>query len=438
LSIPPDEPLPSFALPAEPAFAPPDEPLPSFALPAEPAFAPPTEALPEFVLPSGRQVVGRGFDLSLGATQQLRPASLYIGLLLLGFVGPAALLGAFMIAHDPAFFEAIFSGDTNVRPPDDIVAAFGILAILTMVAFIGAVIVAVEAGIIAVALLGGQDVGRPLTLREGIVRSRQVFWRLVRGSILLGLWLALVDNIVLLVLGHPIGDSGAPDTALETTAASLVAGLPFVYFQSGIVLGDAGAFESLRRSTRLARARWRLALVIGLFTAASGYIELFGLGAGGDILSRFVDTLHLSLIGDPGRAVASGALLVVAIVALGSLLLTVAAIVAAPQVVAFVGLTHYAAGLDLARQAVGPSPPTLRLDADGVPEGGVPAGGVPADGVPAGELSAGTMPVAPASPWNTPVSSKGTFHWVTRPMLLTIGLSILLALGGVATLTGTR
>ncbi|HEY8870160.1 MAG TPA: hypothetical protein VIM30_12335 [Candidatus Limnocylindrales bacterium] len=412
------EAVPDFAPPPEPAFAP----------PTEPALAPPAEPLAEFVLPSGRQVVGRGFDLSLRATQQLRPASLYIGLLLLGLVGPAALLGAFMVAHEPAFFEALFSGDTNARPPDDLVGAFGILAILTMVAFIGAVIVAVEAGIIAVALLGGQDVGRPLSLREGIVRSRQVFWRLVGGSIVVGVWLALVDNIVVVLLGHPFGDSGAPDTALETTAASLVAGLPFVYFQSGIVLGDAGAFESLRRSIRLARARWRLALVIGLFSAASGYIELFGLGAGGDILSRLVDTLHLSLIGDPGRAVASGALLLVAIVALGSLLLTVAAIVAAPQVVAFVGLTHYSAGLDLARQAAGPSPPSLRVDADGVP----------ADGVPVGELPAGAMPVAVASPWNTPVSRKGTFHWVTRPMLLTIGLSILLALGGVANLTGTR
>jgi hypothetical protein len=396
-----------------PAERQPSETLPADPVPAVRAEPMPEAPLPEFVLPSGRQVVGRGFDLSLRSTQQLRPASLYIGLLLLGLVGPAAMLGAVMVAREPAFFEALFSGDATARPPADLAAAFGILAILVVVASIGAVIVAVEAGIIAVALLGGQDVGRPLTLREGIVRSRQVFWRIVGGSFVLGLWLALVDNVVVLILGHPFGAREAPDAALETTVVSLVAGLPFVYLQSGIVLGDAGAFESLRRSTRLARARWRLALVIGLFAAASGYLELFGLGAGSDLLSRVVDTLHLSLIGDPIHAAVSGVVLLVAIVALGSLLLTVAAIVAAPQVVAFVGLTHYSAGLDLARAPQAPSSPTFPTEADAVP-------------------------VVPASPWSTPVARPRTFHWVTRPMLVTIGLSILLALGGVATLTGTR
>src|SRR6185503_13857460 len=54
-----------------------------------------------------------------------------------------------------------------------------------------------------------------------------------------------------------------------------------------------------------------------------------------------------------------GILVLAFIVAFGSLTFTIAAIVAAPQVAAFLGLTFYSAGLDLARTPAG-SPPRIR------------------------------------------------------------------------------
>jgi len=53
---------------------------------------------------------------------------------------------------------------------------------------------------------------------------------------------------------------------------------------AGIVLGEVGVFEAIQRSFRLARSRWRLALVVALFGIASQFIVLFGVSIGGDVV----------------------------------------------------------------------------------------------------------------------------------------------------------
>ena len=78
--------------------------------------------------------------------------------------------------------------------------------------------------------------------------------------------------------------SEAPTVILTGVGALMTA--PFAYIVTGIVLGDVGAREAVRRSTILARARWRLAIVVSAVGAAIGYIELFATGAGVDILAR--------------------------------------------------------------------------------------------------------------------------------------------------------
>ena len=139
---------------------------------------------------------------------------------------------------------------------------------------------------------------------------------------------------------------------------------------------------------------------------------------------------------------------------MGSLLFTVGALFAAPQVVAFLGLTHFAGGLDRAATPQQPPTPTT------VP--GAPAAPIPATQA---LLPAGTLPVAFAAPprlqlpkhpappvltlrprgvafapatasyWAArPVDPAANFHWVTRGMLLAIGALVLLAIAGIANL----
>jgi hypothetical protein len=126
-----------------------------------------------------------------------------------------------------------------------------------------------------------------------------------------------------------------------------------------VVLGDVGAGEALRRSLRLARARPSIALVVALFTVVTGAIQTFALGAGLDLVFRVGDFLHLGVTGGVLPLVITILGLLAFVMALGSLNFTVAAIVAAPQVAAFLGLTYYSAGLDRARD-LPPTAPRFR------------------------------------------------------------------------------
>src|SRR4029079_14670913 len=122
---------------------------------------------------------------------------------------------------------------------------------------------------------------------------------------------------------------------------------PFAFAATGIVLGDAGAVETIRRSFRLLRARPRVSIVVPLFALVTSAIQAFAFGGGTDLLGRIAEFFHL---GEGASAlVLPGILVLAAIVAFGSLTITIAAIVSSPQVAAFLGLTFYSAGLDKAR-----------------------------------------------------------------------------------------
>jgi hypothetical protein len=122
--------------------------------------------------------------------------------------------------------------------------------------------------------------------------------------------------------------------------------MPFAYVAAGIVLGAVGAREAVRRSWRLVRVRWRLALLIGIVNTAVTYIAGFAVGAGGDILARLGVAFGVGPTMGPGQIVLLAAIVAVAIVSIGSLVMTVGALTAGPQIVAFLGLTGYSDGLD--------------------------------------------------------------------------------------------
>jgi hypothetical protein len=129
---------------------------------------------------------------------------------------------------------------------------------------------------------------------------------------------------------------------------SLLIGAPFVYVPAGIVLGEAGVFDAMTGSIRLARARIRLAVVVTLFGVLSQFIVLFGLSAGLDTIARLITGTGLSDSFPPPLVIPVAAALVFA---LGTLVFLVEAIAAAPAVYAFAALTHYTGGLELGRRA---------------------------------------------------------------------------------------
>jgi hypothetical protein len=275
-----------------------------------------------------------------------------------------------------------------------------------VLAAIGAVSVVVDGSLTVAALMGARAVGRPLRLREALQRSRQAFWRYGGAAIIVG----IVTGIAGAVVSRIVGVAGIGASLGSRLLASLIGTLvaaPFGYIVTGVVLGDVGAMTAVRRSLTLTRARPALALVIAAFAFLAQAIQLFGISAAAEVVGDLGGALHPDL--DPTSGLGSVALLAivaVGIVAYGSLVVTVGAIAVAPQVAAFLGLTHYAGGLDRARAPEPLEPP------QGAP---TTAGLEPPLGTPA--------IVASSRPIRT--------RWVTRPMLLLIGLSLLVMVAGI-------
>jgi len=295
-----------------------------------------------YELPNARALVGRGFDLMLHSTADIRRASWFLGLQVLGVAGPVVLLGLVVfigLIEEFGYIDTFFLTDRGVTP---------LLGIGFLIAVLGVVAISIEAEIVAVALLAGRLIERPLSLREAVLRSRQTFWTVLRASILVGIVVGIPSQLVTNVLAEEYGEfSQIP--ALGSALVALIIGVPFVYVPSGIVLGDVRAVESIRRSISLARARPSLAFTISLFAAATGYIQFFAVGSGLDLLARAGEGTGLGFTSGLPIALATTAVILLGVLAIGSLIVTVGAITAAPQVVAFVGLTWYAAGLERLR-----------------------------------------------------------------------------------------
>jgi hypothetical protein len=303
-----------------------------------------------YELPTARSVVSAGLQLALASTVPIRRASIYIGLLSLGAFGPAAILllvGLARLLGDPVTAAVLKSDDPTqlfleqpaLAGPLTLIYAVGIVGLILIVA------ISIDAKAIAIAMLGGTAAENPVTLPEAIARARQTFWRLLGSGLLVG----VVSTAISLVLAWPFlrpFDSNQGVTFITSMIGTLVV-TPYAYASAGIVLGDAGAIDTLRRSMALFRARPRVALVVTLFTLVSAAIQTFALSGGADLAYRVATFFHIGQ--GAGSLILPGILVLAFIVAFGSLTCTIAAIVAAPQVAAFLGLTFYSAGLDRAR-----------------------------------------------------------------------------------------
>ena len=386
---PPTEPME----PAEPAE--PREP----AQPVEPALAPqppeaaaPAPAAPPtwtkaYELPTARSVVSAGLQLALASSAAVRRASIYIGLLSLGAFGPVVILllvGIGRLMSDPATADTIASDPSLLFfEQPEIVQPLTLIYVLLIVGFVLLAAIGVDAQAIAIAMLGGVAAERPLRLAEAITRARQTFWRLVGAGVIVG----LVSGIIALVVSWPFlkpFDSNTGVSFIGSMIGILVVS-PWAYAATCIVLGDVGVSESLQRSVKLFRARKRIALVVVLFTLVTAAIQTFALGAGLDIAVRVGELFHLGLDQGPISLILPGILVLAFVVAFGSLTFTIAAIVAAPQVAAFLGLTFHSGGLERARAKEGARP--------------------------------------------------GPFHWVSVPMAIAMTLVVIIAAAGLPLIT---
>ena len=317
----------------------------------ETALPPPGVA----AMPGTLGIVSRGLDLNVAASAEIRRASLYIGLLSLLSLGPiAATLWAFSARQGG--FEWLQRLARGLRP--DFVPVgpgFGeLFAVILLIGLACLLAVTVDAQLLATILIGAKATGRRFSLGAALALARLRYWRFVRASAMVGVILVLPRFLINQVVmnGQPAGTEAQ---ALIVSAIDILLSTPFAYVAAGIVLGAVGARESIGRSWRLAQARWRLALLIGIVNTAVTYIAGFAVGAGGDILVRLGTAFGLGGSTGPVQIGVLALIVAVAIVSIGSLIMTIGALTAGPQVVAFLGLTGYSSGLDALNDPADPS-----------------------------------------------------------------------------------
>lgn len=325
----------------------PNEP-PQASEPSEPEPAPPPPPPGPPVWPGVGAVLSGSLDLVTQSRIPLRNASLYFGVLGALTIGASILT---LLAPGVDLFSDPPTGITGWTGLAWLIAALAIAAI------------SFESDIVAIAILGGARSGRPLTLIEALRRSRQIFWRVVRASAGVGIVSLIVTLLIQALLEGIFGQATDAAPVGAAVLTSLITA-PFIFVPVGIVIGDVSAWESIRRSVRLARARFRLAVVASLFSVVANFLFTFAASAGADLALRALEPFRGELQALDTAKAAGFALVsiagIVGVFAFWSLTFTVGALATAPQVVAFLGLTGYSRGLDGAREAAAGEPPRVR------------------------------------------------------------------------------
>jgi hypothetical protein len=339
--------------PALPVATPAPEPAAPIATPAAPI--PPTEPVAEPAPPLerakpprvGESITG-ALDLCLAASRQIRAVSVYVGLLALVIAGPAIVLVLGLVRRAGSFDAMLdMFGPRGIASRTQQPAPIILLEICGFLAAIGVFALLIEAEIVTAAILGAAAAGRRMRLRDSLRLSRRVFWQVIVASILVG----IVGQIATYVIGemsHPRSAADVQEVYIVQVIVAAIVTAPFAFFLTGIVVGGVGPIETLKRSVKIAAARWRLAILVASAGSVVSIIEVFALGAGLDLIVRFSTAAGLTLNGSPATAVVTVAIVLVGLVAFASLLVTVAALIAAPQVFVFVRMTGYTGGLDRA------------------------------------------------------------------------------------------
>jgi hypothetical protein len=322
--------------PLETGTAPVLEP-PSIIEPPRPA---PTVPVPPLV--GTRALLAASFEVVMRSQAAMRRASFYIGAVVLGTVGPLALASWASIVltlDDPFLGEHVGAATAGA----------------------GLLVAAVESRVLAVTLVGGAMVSRPVTTRQALARARSAFWRSVGASVLVAIPLTIVQTVVDQVTAPVL--LAAPEVSLVTsTLVTALVGAPLAYTLAGVVLGDVDPWEALKRSIGVFRVRRTAAMLVVLFETIAALLILFGISAGLDLLIRVFLALGLGPEAGPLGQAFMVAAIVALVFAFGTLLFTVQALTVTPQVVMFLGLTHATYGLDRVEPGGADDPASRRPD----------------------------------------------------------------------------
>jgi hypothetical protein len=289
------------------------------------------------------EIIGRGLDLNLAASSDVRRVAILIGLLALAAAGPIVVLLLLLAAGDRAAGLALDGQYVDIVALQARTNTAQVLAELSLWVGIGCFIaLAIDSQLLAVHVIASRATGRPFSLRPALEVVRIRFWRLARANTLVGVILFIPRAVLERILA-PRGIALQSQSVVQVVL-DVILSVPFAYLATWILLGQVGAREAVRRSWRLARSRPSLALVIAVVNVAFQTIALVALGSAADILVRIAGALGLDRASGLG-IVPLGALLALAIVAAGSLVMTIAALIVGPQVVAFLRLTGMDGGL---------------------------------------------------------------------------------------------
>lgn len=312
---------------------------------------PPPDAPPVPQVETTRRLIGASFDLLNRSSDEMRRASFYIDIVALGTVGPFALASWAL--------EVVSLHKTDAQLQSTLAAgADGWLGALGSIAVAGLLVAAIESRTMASALLGGRLVDRPLSVRGALARSRMSFWRVVVGSFIVAIPVTGAQ-LALSALFEAMLGTQTDVSVVSATLGAALAGAPFAYVVSGIVLGDVDPFEATRRSFRVFRARKVAAAVVAVFETAATVLVLFGLLAGLDVAVRIFGALGLGANSGPAGLTLMTIGIMAGVFALGTLIYTAYAIAVAPQIVMFVGLTRATFGLDHVRPGGDRDPVTV-------------------------------------------------------------------------------
>ncbi len=289
---------------------------------------------------STRRLLGASFDLIGRSSDDMRRASFYVGVVIVMTVAPVAL-ATWALEVAAVHYSAAALQDTVGR------VGYTWYGLLFYPAFAGLVIGAVESRTMAAGVLGSHLIGRPISVRQALARSRMVFWRAVAASIIVFFPVAIAQAILGVVVQLLFGSQ--VDLSLPTSVVAAVFAAPFGYLLTGIVLGDVGPLEATRRSFRVFRARKIAAVLVVIFETIAVVLVALGLSAGLGLVFPLFDALGVGVESGPAGLALITVGVVVLVFAFGTLLYTALAISIAPQVVMFVGLTHATIGLDHVR-----------------------------------------------------------------------------------------
>jgi hypothetical protein len=288
--------------------------------------------------PSVGAIVQDVLDALLAAGSELRVLSASVTLFAVAAVGIP--LGSYVL------YAIIL--DAAGKSLEDAPAELAILALVAaLVGAIAVLVLLVQIPLLIIATVGGRVAGQPLSLRQALRRARQVFLRGLGAVVLVGFATAIpaafAQGFLVAILGQTELASG-----LVVLSGALFAA-PWVYVLPGIVMGGVGTGEALRRSWRVARFRWRIALTLAFL----GVVGQVIVASAASAVVGTAETI-LGLAGPSDVSASAEPVLTVLVLAVGaivsaSIFFGIQIVQFAPQAAGFYALTSYAGGLDAAR-----------------------------------------------------------------------------------------